>query len=376
MAYFEAVKKIGIIGGGLAGLTCAIVLARKGLDVFLFEEKKYPFHRVCGEYISNEVIPFLEKNGLYPEPLKPVSITNFVLSSPAGRRLECPLDLGGFGISRYVFDRWLSQEAIESAVTLVNDRVTACSFSEDEFKVETRSAGSHSFDLVIGAFGKRSTLDKQLNRSFISKRSPYIGVKYHLNTDLVNTENIELHNFSGGYCGVSRIEEGKFNLCYLSTRDNLKQYGSIPEMEREVLHKNPFLKRLLCESHFLLDKPIVINEITFSPKEPVYDHMLMTGDSAGMITPLCGNGMAMAIHSAKILCELIEDQLTEGFDRAKLEANYTKKWNDHFSRRLWAGRNIQRLFGASTLSEVAVGIGKAFPSVTRQLMSMTHGQPF
>jgi flavin-dependent dehydrogenase len=31
----------------------------------------------------------------------------------------------------------------------------------------------------------------------------------------------------------------------------------------------------------------------------------MIGDTAGLIHPLCGNGMAMAIHSAKIVSKLI-----------------------------------------------------------------------
>jgi len=376
LPYFEEVKKIGIIGGGLAGLISAILLARKGFKVILFEEKEYPFHRVCGEYISNEIIPFLKKYDLFPEELNPVDITHFKLTSPSGKGLEIPLDLGGFGISRYTFDLWLSQKATKEQVRLVHDRVTSCDWMGDHFKMETRSSGVNEFDLAIGSFGKRSTLDKQLDRSFINQRSPHIGVKYHLNTDHVPHENIELHNFKDGYCGVSRVEDGKFNLCYLSNRSNLKKYGSIPEMEQEVLFKNPALKQIFEESELLFDKPQVINEITFSPKEPVYRHILMTGDSAGMITPLCGNGMAMAIHSAKILSELIDSNVQEGFNRERLEADYTRKWQNQFSRRLWAGRKIQHLFGAPALSEMAVMLGKNFPPFTKKLMSLTHGSPF
>ena len=52
--------KIIVIGGGLAGLTSAILLAKANFDITLIERKQYPFHRVCGEYISNEVLPFLK----------------------------------------------------------------------------------------------------------------------------------------------------------------------------------------------------------------------------------------------------------------------------------------------------------------------------
>ncbi|MEM0941141.1 MAG: NAD(P)/FAD-dependent oxidoreductase [Bacteroidota bacterium] len=369
-------KKIAIVGGGLAGLTSAILLARKGFDVTLFEEKKYPFHRVCGEYISNEVIPFLHKNHLYPQELNPWPITTLRLTAPSGISLISTLDLGGFGISRYVFDEWLSQKAGAENVEIIYDRVTGCKLNGDYFHLETRSNGNYTSDITIGSFGKRSTLDKKLNRNFISHRYPYIGVKYHLKTEEVDNNYIELHNFKGGYCGISRVENGIFNLCYLSHRKNLRNAGSIPEMEEHVLFRNPYLKRIFRNSDFLFDKPEVINEITFKPKEPVFNHILMSGDSAGMITPLCGNGMAMAIHSAKIVSELIIENVDSGFNRKHLESEYTKVWNNHFVRRLWAGRKIQNLFGGPLLSEIAIGLGKLFPPFTKKLMVKTHGQMF
>ncbi|MEQ9466154.1 MAG: NAD(P)/FAD-dependent oxidoreductase [Ekhidna sp.] len=369
-------KDVIVIGGGLAGLINAILLNREGLSVQLFEEKRYPFHRVCGEYISNEVIPFLKKHQLYPEELEPVPINKFQLSSISGKSLHMPLDLGGFGISRHALDEWLVKIAMREGVDVVHDRVTQVNFLSDSFELQSNSGTLHQARLVIGAFGKRSFLDKNLSRNFIQKRSPYVGVKYHIRTDVVANDVIALHNFHGGYCGVSRIENDKFNLCYLSHRSNLKKHKSIEAMEAEVLRKNPQLKDILNNAESLFDKPEVINEITFEKKEPIFNHILMSGDSAGMITPLCGNGMAMAIHSAKILSELITLNLRNGFDRSQLEKEYENQWNKHFAKRLWAGRHIQRLFGASFTSEVAVSMGKGSGIFAKFLMKQTHGSPF
>ncbi|MEO9872859.1 NAD(P)/FAD-dependent oxidoreductase [Ekhidna sp.] len=368
-------KDVIVIGGGLAGLINAILLSRKGLNVLLFEEKKYPFHRVCGEYISNEVIPFLEKNELFPSELKPAKISRFHLSSSSGKSLKMALDLGGFGISRKSYDQWLAKKALDS-LDIVHTRVVSSSFKDDRFLIKDKEGENHEAKIVIGAFGKRSKIDKSLERPFIHKRYPYIGVKYHIKTDEVADNVVELHNFNKGYCGVSKIENGTFNLCYLSHRSNLKKFGSIDAMEEEVLKKNPYLKRIFNQSDFLFEKPEVINEITFEKKEPVYDHILMSGDSAGMITPLCGNGMAMAIHSSKILSESIIDFFDHGIDRQALERNYTDQWNNLFAKRLWAGRNIQKLFGSPITSEVAVAIARSVSPVTKYLMKQTHGTPF
>lgn len=365
-----------VIGGGLAGLINAILLKREGLNVLLFEEKVYPFHRVCGEYISNEVIPFLKKHDLYPDELQPSDISQFHLSSISGASLRMPLDLGGFGISRYSYDKWLAEKAQTEGVEIIHQRVIKADFEDNQFLITTKSDDQFHARLVIGAFGKRSSLDKSLTRQFISKRSPYVGVKYHIKSNVAEHNEIALHNFNRGYCGISRVENDVFNLCYLSHRSNLKKYGSIPKMEKELLSVNPHLKKLINESDFIFPKPEVINEITFEKKEPVFNHILMSGDSAGMITPLCGNGMAMAIHSAKILSELIIEHLRSGLDRSKLEKDYTKEWNRLFAKRLWAGRKIQSLFGSSNISGPTVSLGKVFRPFASYLMKQTHGSPF
>ncbi len=368
-------KSIVIIGGGLAGLVTANYMAEKGLSVTLVEKKSYPFHRVCGEYISNETIPFLKAHGLYPEGFNPPKINRFQLTSVNGRSAALPLDLGGFGISRYAFDHFLYSKALDKGVNfLLNTEVENVLFSDNTFSVQT-SQTQLSTDVVIGSFGKRSKLDLTLKRSFVQKRSPYAGVKYHIRTDQP-ADLISLHNFKDGYCGLSQVEDQKFTLCYLTHRKNLKSHGSIKAMEEAILFKNPFLKSIFQNSDFLFDRPEVINEISFATKTPIENHVLMTGDAAGMITPLCGNGMAMAIHSAKIISELVIDYTKEKLSREQLEKSYSQKWNSLFAKRLWAGRQIQRLFGDEWTSNLAVNLMRKSKPIAEFIISKTHGVPF
>lgn len=366
--------KVLVAGGGLAGLVAANHLLEYGIEVILIEKKKYPFHRVCGEYISNEVIPYLKSLALFPQGNFP-QIKKFQLTSVNGKSAFLNLDLGGFGISRFTFDYFLYQEACRKGLAAhVDQEVESITFSNDQFYVKTNKQ-EIACDLVVGSFGKRSKLDVQLQREFIKSRSPYAAVKYHIRTDQ-SAELISLHNFKDGYCGISKIEDEKFTLCYLTHRNNLKEHGSIKEMERQVLFKNPFLKSLFENSEFLFDRPETINEISFATKTPVHNHILMAGDAAGMITPLCGNGMALAIHSAKLASELILQYSNKEIIRANLEQEYTKQWNSLFARRLWVGRQIQQLFGAEWTSNLSVGIVNHIKPVANFLMKQTHGTPF
>jgi len=369
------ITNIIIIGGGLAGLINAILLSRGGLSVVLFEKKSYPFHRVCGEYISNEVVPFLKKNDLYPDHLDISNIENFTLTSTNGAKSDIKLDLGGFGISRYALDNFLYQKAEALGVDFrLNTAVDTVEYKENMFIVKYDKSEMLG-KMVIGAHGKRALLDKKMKRGFMYRKSPYMGVKYHIKTDFA-TDTIALHNFKNGYCGISQVEGGIYNLCYLSHRDNMKIYDNIPEMQEAVLYTNPFLKSIFNNSEFLFEKPIVINGINFEHKKLVENHILMAGDAAGMIAPLCGNGMAMAIHSAKILSEIILEEWNNGdFNRKNIEQRYIRNWNKMFYFRLWTGRIIQSLFGAEFTSNLAVSLTKVKP-LANAIVRLTHGDEF
>ncbi len=372
--YFCAMQDIIIVGGGLAGLTSSIELAQKGYKVTLIEKKSYPFHRVCGEYVSNEVWSYLLSLGLELNRFGVSKISRFQFSSPSGRVLSADLGLGGFGISRYLFDFELYKLALSAGVRFfLNEQVERITAQEDKMTVSTNMGQVLEAKVVMGAFGKNTKLDRILERDFTRHSSPYLAVKYHIQTGF-QRDTIALHNFENGYCGISAIEDNKHCLCYLTTREQLRKHGNIGNMEKNVLWKNPHLKQIFNESTFLYERPEVINEFSFAPKKAVENHVLMLGDAAGLITPLCGNGMAMAIHGGKIAATWIARFLDNEISRTELEKGYASEWNSQFSTRLWVGRNVQRLFGDVWLSELALSFFKTAKPLLRWTIEQTHGK--
>ena len=102
----------------------------------------------------------------------------------------------------------------------------------------------------------------------------------------------------------------------------------------------------------------------------------MCGDTAGLITPLCGNGMAMAIHSGKLLAEIIIQKKARPDLRREVQDLYKFQWNRWFSNRLMWGRNLQLLFGNNTLSNATLALAKSVPMLAQKLISKTHGKSF
>ena len=374
------VYDIAIVGGGLAGLCLAIQCAEKQYSVILFEKEEYPFHKVCGEYISLESWDFLQRLGVRLDQFTLPGIKTLLVSDSNGKAYTFNLPLGGFGISRYSLDNILYHIALAKGVEVcTNSKVNNVEYNEEQFVI-TYADKKVQAKVAAGTFGKRSNLDVKLKRPFVMQRpnalNNYIGIKYHIRYPHI-PHYIYLHNFYNGYCGLSKIEDNKSCLCYLTTAENLRNCkNSIEELQRQVLYKNPTLKKIFTSAEFLFEQPLAISQISFDKKSQVENHVLMLGDAAGMISPLCGNGMSMAMHSAKLAFQQIQKFLSNDITRTQMEEAYLTSWKNKFSKRLWMGRNVQRFFGGNLSTSLFIKSMHYFTSVSKYVIQSTHGEPF
>jgi flavin-dependent dehydrogenase len=313
-------------------------------------------------------------------------INTLTLTAPNGKAFTTKLPLGGFGISRYTVDHLMAVVAKRHGVYLQDDtKVNDIVFDGNRFVIGFSSrtgTGTNEVEakLCLGAFGKRSNIDVKWRRNFITKTSGrennYVAVKYHIQTSWPE-HVIGLHNFSGGYCGISKIEEDKYCLCYLTTAVNLKKANnSVSVMEETILFNNPALKKIFTNSQFLQGFPVTIAQVSFSKKELVENGVLMIGDAAGMIAPLCGNGMSMALHASKMAARCADDFLSGRYHRAQMEETYKTQWNREFKNRLKTGRILQGFFGADVFGNLFVSAFRSFPFLAGGIIKKTHGKPF
>lgn len=367
-------NEVIIIGGGLAGLTAGIHLSKIGISATIIEKNEYPKHKVCGEYISNEVLPYLNWLNINLLELKPTNITRLEFSTTE-KIINVDLPLGGFGISRYTLDEFLYQKAIANGCKVIKDKIENIIFTDDEFTITTANNTVLKTKIAIGAFGKRSNIDQKMQRNFIKKKSYWLAVKGHYKGDFPD-DLVGLHNFRGGYCGVSKVENNAINICYLADYETFKQFKNTEEYQQNVVFKNQNLENIFKNSELLFEKPITISQISFDKKQVVENHILMIGDTAGLIHPLCGNGMAMAIHSAKIVSELVDKYFKKQIKtRSELEKEYVNEWHYNFKSRLKIGRILSNILQKPFLSDKLMWILVHFPSFLPKIIKKTHGKP-
>ena len=369
-------KNVLVIGGGLAGLTAALHLNKSGMEVTVVERHGYPRHKVCGEYVSNEVLPYFDWLGINFQALSPSNLRTLRYTTLSGRVLESQLPLGGFGLSRYAMDELLYRVLLSRGVKVVFDAVREVSYHNERFSVTTASGSIFRAAVVIGAFGKLSALSKK-GKNVARASSPAVAVKAHYRYDGdFPAEEVSLHNFSGGYCGVSMVENHQLNICYLADYASFKKSGNIKTFQQNVLKGNRFLKEVLERSTIIGEGPVSVGQLSFGRQPAVQDHMLMIGDTAGLIHPLCGNGMAMAVGSAKVSCELIVAFLRDGLlGRKEMESRYQKAWNEAFGNRMWAARMLSALGKSTVLQGMAMESLGRFPLLFKKMIESTHGKP-
>lgn len=360
-----------VIGGGVAGLCLAIQLAKKGHCVLVLEQKKYPFHKVCGEYVSMESWRFLEELGVPLTEMKLPKIDTLNITAPNGYKISSALEMGGFGISRYTLDHMLSIIAQNENVTLQeNSKVVEVIPINSLYEVKT-FAKTYLGKLVAGSYGKTDPFFIKGKEK--ATANEYVAVKYYVKMNLPENQ-IELHNFKDGYCGVSKVDNDTYCLCYLTSSKNLaKCNNDIKLLEALVLKKNPYLQKYFSEATFLFEKPLVISNIQFKQKATYKQGVFLLGDSAGVIAPLSGNGMSIAMRSSQMLSHHISNYLNGLITKEELIRSYTKEWGQNFANRINAGRYLHYLLGSKLVTLITLKILNRTPRLFKKLISLTHG---
>ncbi len=369
-----------IVGGGLAGLSAGILLARQQYRVLILEKESYPRHKVCGEYISLESKPFLQSLGVPVDDMDLPVVNKLQVTDVKGYALNATLPLGGFGISRYKLDKLLADLAEEAGATLLTKtKADSIAYGNDSFIVKAKGE-TYTAQVACGTWGKRSNIDVKWQRSFLKDKNNalnnYVAVKYHIRYPWPEGV-IGLHNYTNGYCGISRIEDDKCCTCYLTTEDILHKHGNdLEQVKQKVVMENPVMHEIFSKAEILYEAPVTISQISFQKKEQVQEHVLLLGDAAGMITPLCGNGMSMAMHSAKIAAGLADDFLKGSITRAQMEQRYISTWQKHFATRTSLGRFVQNNFGKNATTSFFLRTMNTLPFLKTALIKGTHGKEF
>ncbi len=379
-------SQIAVVGAGLAGSSVAAALAQRDHDVVLLERDEFPRDKVCGEFLSPETVESLQTLGCCERffEFEPPAINGARIATPDGSRLELALNSTAYGMSRRRLDELLFDHARDCGAAAFDGadvrRIDADAGGPTRLHVDTGTDGqTETLDagLVVAAYGRRTRLDRQLQRPFFEQRSTQVGMKRHhrITADACDSlppldDVVELHIFDGGYCGISFVEDDIVNVCTMFDRRLLQRDGFRGSRFWEYFRTRdtPLGERLRSLEPCDTDT-CAVAQIPLQLKERAGDNgVLYVGDAAGMIAPLAGDGQAMAIESGLQLAQLIDASMPENPQR-----QWNRRWRRRYEMRLRLGRVLQGAMTRPRLASAAISALDAVPAVGRKLVEWTRG---
>jgi len=277
------------------------------------------------------------------------------------------------GVSRLLLDDLLFRNAI-SAGAQPFESCTVLSVSRDRLQTER---GDVAARVVVGAWGRWGRFDQQLQRAFVRDRSHrHFGFKRHYRAGggwrvAGGGGAIELYSFDRGYLGVSEIENGQTNICGLVHASRLAGHkGRWESFVDEIRRQEPKLERMYSRYEPVQDGFLSSDPVVFRARSAVENGIFMVGDASGVIDPLTGSGMTMAIQSALLAAPFVLKTLAGR--RAESEREYRRRHHDFFASRIRWSRRVAFLLSRPALLDASLSAAGT-PAFGRYLLRQTRG---
>ena len=354
-----------IAGGGLAGAAAATLLARGGMTPLLIERTAGPHDKICGDFVSTEAQAHLAALGFDVRALGGAAIDRVRLVDGA-RSIEARLPFTALGLTRRRLDEALLAHAAAAGVA-VDRGVTVRRIDGTAL---TTTAGDLAPATLLLATGKADV--RGAKRATAGTLSHFVGFKQYYRpppaTLAALAGAIEIIRFDGGYAGVQRVEDGMVNLCLLIDARRLAANGG-DGLATGL--RAPRLARLLGDAEPLLARPLTIAGVPYGfvhgRRGGGYDAAFRLGDQAGVIPSFTGDGMAIALHSARLAATAV----LAGAPPAAYHAAFRRDVAAQIGR----AAALQRI-GETAAGRWAIMAGVAkLPSVLRWAAALTRVPP-
>jgi flavin-dependent dehydrogenase len=364
---------VAIAGAGPAGTSAAIHLATRGARVLLVEQKQFPRPKLCGEFISPECLGHFERLGVADQMISAgaATLTQTVFYSRKGRSVNVPSEWFGaggraLGLSRAEMDQKLIERAKSVGAVVLEDTQASELILDHGCVLGLRlKRGSEIKDhhalVTVDATGRTRALVRKIN----SRRKPehsshyrLVAFKAHLENAQVAQGACEIYFYPGGYGGLSSIEGGASNFCFIASAKDVRRCGSDPEaVIRERVFRNPRAAYTLAHAH-ARSEWLSVSLGSFGRRKLVPAAGLLTvGDAAAFIDPFSGSGMLIALESGELAAQTITNQLERlrrNASFAPLACEYRMEYGKKFDSRLRICSLLRRAAFVPSLAEAAI----------------------
>lgn len=342
-----------VVGGGPAGISCAVTVARAGHEVVLIERGSFAGSKnVFGGAIyaqpTREIFPDFEKDA----PIERLNVAHkfAILGEDDSTMISYrrkDTDNPSYSVIRGKFDRWMAEQAKKEGVILVEETVVRELLIQDEKVVGVKTELEEYYaDIVVLADGVNSLLAKQIGfREKIEPKDVALSVKEVIKLgrekinerfNITDDEGCIYEIFGGpmlGMLGLGFIYTNKESISIglgvgldALCEKNLKPYEVLEELK-----KHPAIAPLIKDGELLEYSAHLIPEGGYKKIPTLFGAgVMIAGDAAMLVNNLHWEGTNLAMISGKIAGETALKALARGDFSEKMLSRYQKELENSF----------------------------------------------
>ena len=378
-----------IVGAGPAGASVAIELAQRDRHVLLVEQKQFPRPKLCGEFISPECYTHFDRLGVAKDlpAYGPASIQQTTFYSQKGSSVTIPsrwFGLGpALGLSRAALDDCLLKRASRLGVTVMQNTFFSELVMEADVVrgVKLRSSGTELTclaPLTIDATGRARVLASKATRRAHAKAN-LVAFKAHLKQTRGEQDVCEIYSYPRGYGGLSTVEDGLYNLCFITAAEDVRKCHSDPvEVIQDLVRQNRRANYTL-EHAEIVSEWIGVSLDSFGKQDPTPAvGLIAVGDAAAFIDPFTGSGILMALESGHLAADVIVQQLNKPNalePDTNFNETYAHAYRRRFQTRLMFCSLLRRVAFKPRLAEITIGACHGSQWLRNRIALATRSNP-
>jgi flavin-dependent dehydrogenase len=355
-----------VVGGGPAGAALAAELAAAGRAAVLFERERGPHDKVCGEFVSREGEHYLSRLGVSLEALGSLPVQHVRLMRNGGA-IAAALPFRAHSLSRRVLDEALLARAAEAGVEVRRGvRVKELAQSDGGWSAILESGATvHARDAFL-ATGKHDL--RGLKRP-AGRQPGLIGFKCYWRLSGTQARQLEGHVelilFPGGYAGLQAVEGGRANLCLLVRRGAFAEtYQTWEGLLAAMMAASPHLRIRLDGATASSIRPLAITGLPYGYVGRQHTGPWRLGDQAAVIPSFSGDGMSIALHSARLAARY--------YLAGKTAASYQSTLAQDVSRQVSRATAISKILVTSQGQRAAMAAVRFMPRLLPAIAGLTR----